>query len=90
MERNLWPEHTFQWLRLDVYIRAIILFLRSFLPRFAYQGGHHVWSLEAKGPDGMEDVHHPLSLQTLQQDADGYDGPSTTTPITANENKGIY
>ena len=60
------------------------------LPCFAYQGGHHVRSLEAKGSDSMEDVHHPLSLQALQQDADGYDSPGAATPITATENKAVH
>lgn len=49
----------------------------------AHQGVDHAWPLHAQCPHSLEDVHHTLCLQPVQQVGNGNVGASSTTPTAA-------
>ena len=49
----------------------------------AHQGVDHAWPLHAQCPHSLEDVHHTLCLQPVQQVGNGNIGASSTTPAAA-------
>ncbi len=55
-----------------------------------HDGLDHAGPLETKSSHGMEDVHHPLGLQPLQQGIDSYECASTTTPTTRGRGGSPY
>ena len=48
----------------------------------SYHTLDHAGTLEAQTSDSVEDIHHPLCFEPLQQDADSNERPCPATATT--------